>query len=69
MTDRFMVASTKLGAVQMSYDGLWGGGGGGGGVAKRYIIHKRMGYNVKILSYTGRGGQICREECHIMMIK
>ena len=24
-----MIASMKLGAVQMSYDYLWGGGGGG----------------------------------------
>ena len=26
MTDRFMIASMKMGAVQMSYDGLWGVG-------------------------------------------
>ena len=25
--DRFMIASMKMGAVQMSYDGLKGGGG------------------------------------------
>ena len=60
MTNHFMIASIKLGVVQMSYDGLWRVGGGGG-VAKRLIIHKRMGYNVKIPSYTGGGGQICRK--------
>ena len=32
-----MIASVKLGAVQMSYDGLWEGGGGGGSKALDYM--------------------------------
>ena len=43
-----------------------GGGGGGGGQSVR-LCAKGWAINVKIPSYIGGGGQICRKKCHMII--
>ena len=53
----------KLGAVQMSYDGLWGRGSKALDYTQKNELYR------KISSCTGGGGQLCRKRCYMIIKK